>query len=177
MHHQELQSSSVNIPCSRRLPSASINFLRGLGTYRQLSVHPRDLLPTFRAFERPSMNFPYVRGGSINFRQLSMYLRDYPSNFCLSAEHCVIFSKHSVQPWGFPSTSANFCTFSAPPVNIPCDRGSFSHIQSTFCAVMGLFATFCQLFVRLQDVSLTFLAPAHPSINFHLHSMRPRDLP
>ena len=136
-------------------PRTSVNLhqlLRDRRIYRQLSVHPQHLSQTFRAFEGTSMNFPYVRGGFINFRQLSMHPRDYPSNFCVSAEHCVIFSKHSVQPWGLPSTSANFCTFSAPSISIQCDRGSFRHIQSTFCAVVGLSATFCQLSVRPRDL-------------------------
>ena len=181
MRQQNLQSSSVNIPCSRGLPSTCINFSRGCGTYRQLSVHPWDLSPTFRVSEGPSMNFPYVRGSSINCRQLSMHLRDYPSNFWVSAEHCVIFSKNSVRPCSLPSTSANFFKFSTPFVNIPCDRGTFRHIQSTFCAVVGLSATFCQLSVRLQDLSSafhaavdvtstflssTFCASERPSVNF-----------
>ena len=71
----DLQSSSVNNPC-------------GLGIYRQLSVHPWDPSPSFRASEVPSINFMYVRGRSINFRQLSVHPREYPSNFCESEEHC-----------------------------------------------------------------------------------------
>ena len=70
VHQQDLQSSSVNIPCSRGLPSTCVNFSSGRGTYRQLSVQPRDHSPTFRASEGPSINFPYVWGRSINFRQL-----------------------------------------------------------------------------------------------------------
>ena len=187
VHHQDLQSSSVNIPCSRGLPSTCVNFSSGRGTYRQLSVQPRDHSPTFRASEGPSINFPYVWGRSINFRQLSVHPRDYPSNFCVSVEHCVIFSKHFVRPRGLTSTSVNFSTFSAPSVNIPCDRGTFCHLQSTFCAVVGLSANFCQLSVRLRDlpstfhaaadIPSTFFAPAHPSVNFHQLSVHPRDLP
>ena len=70
MRKQDLQSYSVNIPCSRRLPSTCVNISCGRGTYRQLSVHPQDLSPTFRASEGPSINFLYVRGRSINFHQL-----------------------------------------------------------------------------------------------------------
>ena len=187
VRQQDLQLSSVNIPCSRGLPSTCVNFLCGRGTYHQLSVHPRDLSPTFCASEGPFINFPYVTGRSINFCQLSVHLRDYPSNFCVSAEHYVIFSKHSVRPQDLPSTSVNFCTFSAPTGNIPCDRGTFRHLQSTFCAVVGLSANFCQLSVHLwdlpstfhaaADITSTFLAPAQPSVNFHQLSVRPRDLP
>ena len=121
------------------------------------------------------------------FCLLSVHPRDYLSNFCVSAEHCVIFSKHYVRPRDLPSTSVNFCTFSAPSVNIPCDRGTFRHLQSTFCAVVGLSANFRQLFVHLRDlpstfhatadITSTFLAPAQPSVNFHQFSVRPRDLP
>ena len=163
MRQQDLQSSSVNIPCSRRLPSTCVNFSCGCGTYGQLSLQPRDHSPTFRASEGPSINFPYVWGRSINFCQFSVHPRYYPSNFCVSAEHCFIFSKHFVRPQGLPSTSVNFCTFSAPSVNIPCDHGSICQLSSTFHAA--------------ADITSTFLAPAQPSVNFHQLSVRPRDLP
>ena len=88
VHQQDLQSSTVNNPCGRGLPSICVNFLCGRRSYRQLSVHPRDLSSTFRASEVPSINFPYIRGRSINFRQLSVHPREYPSNFCVSGTLC-----------------------------------------------------------------------------------------
>ena len=132
------------------------------------------------------MNFPYVRGRSINFRQLSMHPRDYPSNFCVPAEHCVIFSKHSVRLRGLPSTSVNFYTFSAPPVNIPCDRETFSHflcghgsisqLLSTVRASAGPFVNFpcsCGHYVNFHctrttfhQLPSTFCASERPSVNF-----------
>ena len=163
VRQQHLQSPFVNIPCSRGLPSACVNLLCGCGTYRQLSLQVRDHLPTFRASEGLSINFPYVWRRSINFHQLSVHPRDYLSNFCVSAEHCVIFSKHFVRPQGFPSTSVKFCTFSAPSGKISCDHGSICQILSTFHAS--------------ADIKSTFLAPAQPSVNFHQLSVRLRDLP
>ena len=73
------------------LPWTSVNLC-------QLFVRPWDLpstfrasagsLPTFRASEGPSIEFPYIRGRSINFRQLSVHPRDYPSNLCVSGTLC-----------------------------------------------------------------------------------------
>ena len=108
----------------RDLLSTCVNFSCGCGTYRQLSVHLRDLSPTFRASEGPFINFSYVRGRSINFRQLFVRLRDYPTNICVSAEHCVIFSKHSMRPQGLPSNCVNF----------PCGLKTFRQLPSTFHA-------------------------------------------
>ena len=105
----DLLSTCVNFSCSR-------------GTYCQFSVHLRDLSPTFRASEGPFINFLYVRGRSINLRQLFVCPRDNPSN--LSAEHCVIFSKHSMQPQGLPSTCVNY----------PCGCKTFHQLPSTFHA-------------------------------------------
>ena len=147
------------------LPSTSINILCGCGTFRQLSVHLRDILPTFHASEGPSINFPYVRGHSVNFRQLSMHPRGYPSNFCVSAEHSVIFSKHSVRPWDLPSTS----------VNLPCIRVTFRLLSSPFCAskfsvnILCGCRTFYQLFLHPRDIPCTcinFPCVSESSVNF-----------
>ena len=163
--------------------------------FHKHSRRPWDLLSTcvnFLCSVGHTVSFPCIRG---TYHQLSMHLRDHPStsrttgdvlspsvNFpCIqsvSAEHCVIFSKHSVRVWGLPSTCINFpCgwkTFrqlsmhprdlpstsinfscirgSQFPVNIPCGCGPFVNfpcIHRTFCLLV-----------------LTFRASARSSVNF-----------
>ena len=174
VHHQDLQSSSVNIPCSRRLPSTCINFSRGCGTYRQLSVHPRDLSPT--PCVRGTIHELSVRQGRFHQLLSTFHASEGLSvKICVSAEHCVIFSKHSVRPWGFHQLPPTF--------------SHSRHLPLTFRATVGASVTFRQLSVRswiwhlsstlhaAVDITSTFLAPAQPSIKFHLLSIRPRDLP
>ena len=70
VHQQDLQSSSVNIPCSRGLPSTSINFPCVRETFRELSLWQRgllsdfcvavDILSTFFASAQPSVNFRHL---------------------------------------------------------------------------------------------------------------------
>ena len=187
VRQQNLQSSSVNIPCGRGLLSTCVNFSCGHRTYCQLSMHPWDLSPIFRASEVPSINFPYVRGRSINFRQLSVHPRNYPSNFCGSEEHCVIFIKHFVRPWDLPSTSINFScvcasefllTFHAaagPIVNFPCIRGTFHLLTLTFCAAARSSVNFPCGRGTFRKLPSIFCAPAVLSVRFCLLSVNPRD--
>ena len=157
MRQQDLQSSSLNIPCRH-------------GTYCQLFVHPWDLSPIFRVSEVTSINFPYIRGRSINFCQLSVHLRDYPLTFCVSEEHCVIFIKHSVQPWDLPSTSINFSCVCASEFLLTFQRD----LLSTFLASEGRSVYLCKLSVHQRDFLSTFRAAAGHSVNFHQFSVHPQ---
>ena len=134
------------------LLSTCVNFSCCCGTYRQLSVHPRDLSPTSRASEGPFINFSYIRGRSINFRQLFVRPRNYPTNICVSAEHCVIFSKHSMRPQGLPSTCVNF----------PCIRVSSVYLHQLF--VRPCVRVSCYHSLRLQDLLSMFRATSGRSV-------------
>ena len=81
-----------------------------------------------------------------------MQPRNLPSTFCVAAGPSVYYRKllyilgtfcyHSMEPW------------------------TFRHLQSNFCAVVGLSVNFHQLSVRPRDLPCTFLMAVGPSVNF-----------
>ena len=143
------------------------------GTFRQLSVRPRDYPSNFVSAEH-----------SVIFSKLHVHPCDLASTFRASAGHSVNFPGH---PWDFTSTSVNsqcirgtmrqifvcqwdiqstFRSFVVPSVklvNSPCICGTFCQLLSTFCASMGPPKTIC--------------AAAGPSVNFSQLSVRPWNLP
>ena len=141
--------------------STSVNLLCICGTFRQLFVHPRDLtflfihgifrqllstfmrrvtfhqlLPTFHVSTGPSINFPYVRGLSINFPGGRRTFRQLLSTFCAFVGP---FAQLSVWQRERPST---FCASAGPSIN---------------CR---------EYFVRPQKLPEIFHASARPSVNF-----------
>ena len=161
---------------SRVFPSAFVTFLCVCETLRQLSVHPRELLSTFRDCAGPLVAFCQlcIRG---TFRQFSVLPQDLSSAFCTAAGLSVKFRQLSVRLWDLLSTSVNFpCAFSSPS-NFCAPAGSFLNIlhgyrtfhqhQSTFRASVGLTANLRQLFVRPGYILSTFCLAGWPSVNFH----------
>ena len=150
----------------------------------------------------PSVNLLCSRGTSVNFRQLSVRPRDYLSNF-VSAEHSVIFSKHSVPPHDIPSTCVNFFASTGHSVNFLCIHGTFRQLPSTLSASavpcvkflsVGHSVNFPFVCGTFRQVSSTLRVSTAPSVNFpclcetfsqlSVHprdlqstSARPRDLP
>ena len=84
--------------------------------FSQLSVLPWDLLSTFRASARPSVNFLCIRR---IFHQLSVHSRDLPSTFFSTVGPSVNLSQLSMPPWGLRST---FHAAVGLSLNIPCGR-------------------------------------------------------
>ena len=125
-------------------------------TIRPFSIRPQDFLSNIRTSACPS----------VNFHQLSVHLRYFPStcvNFsCISGT----FSQLSVHPWDFLSIS----------VNSPRIHGTFCQLLSTLCASVGptkMFraaagpsVNFSQLSVQPWDHLSTFRASTSPSVNF-----------
>ena len=112
-----------------------------------------------------------------------MHPRDYPSNFCVSEEHCVILIIHCVRPWDLPSTSINFSCVCAsefrltfyvtagPFVNFPCFRGTFHPLTLTFRAAARSFANFSCGRGTFRKLPSIFWAPARLSVGFCLLSL------
>ena len=158
---KDLQSSSVNIPCSRELPSTCINYSCGCGTYRQLSVRPRGLPSNsvnFCTFSAPFVNIPCDHGIfrqlqstfcavvslSANFCILSVRLRDLPSIFLAPVKPSVNFHQLSVRPRDLPWT---FLMAAGPSIK--------------FCVLLR---TFCQLSSRQHN--LASISAIFSCINF-----------
>ena len=135
-------------------------------------------------FRLTSDNFLCV---CVTFRQLSVCLQDIPSTFCVSAGLSVNLRELYMQPRNLPSTfratagpsvtSINICTFSRTSVNIPCDRGTFRYLQSTFWVVAGVSAKFRQLCLSPQDLPSTFVKYPWFHRNFFQHFLHSWDLP
>ena len=152
VHPWDLPKRSVRL---MDLPSTSVNYPCGLGTYCQLSVHPRDLQSTFwpsagsfinfqcglgtfrQHFWRPwdlpstSVNFPCLRGA---FGQLSVRLQDFPSTFPVARGPSVNFSCVRVTL----STSVNFMCIRWTLRQFSCICGTVRKLLSTFCASRDL---------------------------------------
>ena len=99
VHPWDLLKRSVQL---LDLPSTSVKYPCGLGTFCQLYMHLRDLQPTFCASTGSSINFPCSLG---TFRQ------------------------HFVLPWDLPSTSVNFPCSVGPSVNFPCGCGTLHQLS------------------------------------------------
>ena len=131
------------------LPSTSVNFC-------QLSVRPQELPLTVRA----------SAGTSVNFAQHSIRLWELPSisvNFPYVSGK---FHQLSVHPLELPSTSVNY----------PGALGILSN-SVNFLWIRRPSVNFCQLSVRLWDLSSTFRASVELSVKFGGPSVRLRDLP
>ena len=164
VHPRDLLKRSVQL---LDLPSTSVNYPCGIGSFCQLSVHPRGLQSTFCAPTGSSINFPCSLG---TFRQ------------------------HFALPWDLPSTSVNFPCSVGPSVKFLCGCGTCRQHSlwpeddpSTFLVSAGLSINFRELSVGLyvnftcvhrtvrklpsafhasRELVSTFLAPAGPSVNF-----------
>ena len=113
-------------------------------------MRPRDYASNFRHLRdlpSTSVNFLYSRR---MFCQLLSTVLAVVGPF-------IIFRLFSVCPLNLPSTSVNFLclreNFLKLSINFSCIRVAFQQFLSTFCAYAG------------------------PSVKFHLHSMRPQELP
>ena len=158
--------------------------------FRELSVRPRDFTPILHAsanfrqlFVSPgelcqlslhlwdlqwtSINFPCICS---NFHQVIVDLRAIPSTFCASLGPSVNSLRVAAGP------SVNFWTFLELSVDIPYDRGTFRHLQSTFCAIAGVSVNFRQHSLRPRDLPSTFHAAADIPPTF-LASTHPPELP
>ena len=136
------------------LPLSSVNFSCIRGTFQkvpygrwtvchlhQLFVWSRDLPSTLRTIMGPSVSFPYVRG---TFCQLSIRLRDIPSNFVNFLCIRVIILQYSVHQRKLPSTSDNFWW-----IHETCRQLSVHRFElpSYFNASAGHFVNFYDIFV------------------------------
>ena len=134
------------------LPSTSVNYLCGLGTLCQLSVHLRDLRSTFCASAGSSINFQCGLG---TFRQ----------HFCDRGTFC--------QP------QSTFNASVGPLVNFLCGCGTFRQHSlwledhsSTFPSSAGL-SVHLGLSVHPRDFTSIFHAYVGLSISFHQLSVHP----
>ena len=148
---------SINFQCGRK---TSVNFY-------QLSVHLRDLPPTFCMAERLSINFLCIRG---TFHQLFVHPRYLPLtsvNFCVAVGpskkfHTAAgpsgnFIQLSVWSQDLPST---FRTIMGPSVSFPYVRG-----------------TFCQLSICPRDIPSSFVNFSCIRVIILLYSLHLRSLP
>ena len=170
---------SKNIPCTRwtfrqlqatfrAVAGPSGNSQCGCGTFPQVAS-------TFRAAVVPSATFRAVTGSSVNF------LSGHRSS--------VNFHQLSVPPRDFPSTSVNSPCGHRPSVNfrqisvllqdlclllLNCRSSGFRQLSLLPC-----FHAFCQLTstLRVSSGPSTFCASEGHSVNFSQLSVRPRDLP
>ena len=157
-----LPSRLVNSPCiCGTLCQLSSTFCASMGppkticaaarpsvNFSQLSVWPWDLLSTFRASTRPSVNFLHVRG---IFHQLSVQPRDLPSTF---------FCDRGT----FRQPQSTFHASVGPSVNFPCGCGIFVNIPCGW-------RTIRQLFLRPQhspSTSVNFLCICRTSCQFYM---------
>ena len=175
VHQQDLQSSSVNIPCSHKLSSTCVNFPCIRGTFRQCFVQMRYHPSTFHLsgdVPSTSVNFPCIRG---TFRQCFVQMRYHPSTFHLSGD--------------VPSTSVNFpcirgtihqsfvCqrNIVSSSVNILGGRVTFRLLPSTSCASVR--PSFLLAFHVAAGLLSTFLASVGCSISLGQLSVHQRGLP
>lgn len=133
-------STSINFACGRDIfPQVPSNFCvagRTIVNFRKLSIRPVDLLSTFYAARRPSLNFRQflcsqetfredlstfgaARKPTVNFLQLSVRPGDIPLDFikilCGQQIFCQLPSTfHLVR-----RSSVNFCQFSMQPGDLP----------------------------------------------------------
>ena len=161
---------------SRDLPSASVTFSSGRGTFHQilstfcvvmgLTVNFHQLPSTFRAALGHSFNFPCCRG---TFRQFLSPFRaagDFPTtsvnypfgpsvNFRVTTRSSVNFCQLYVWLQDLLSTVS---AATGPSINHLCGSG-----------------TIRQLSVLPMVLPSTFHAAAGPAVNFHQLSMQPRE--
>ena len=155
MHPWDLLKRSVQL---LDLLSTSVNYPCGLGTFCQLSVHTRDLQPTFCASAGSSINFSCSLGTfrqhfvllrdlpstSVNFPclrwafgQLSVRLRDFPSTFCVSAGPFISFPFGSGTSRQVRQLSVHLWDLLSTSVNFPCVHSTFHQLLSTFCSTLA----------------------------------------
>ena len=125
---------------SRDLPSSfrastvpSVNFPYVRRTFYQLSLHPRDLLPTsvsFSCVHRTFSKFLRDRGTFKNVPESRWTFHQLHSTSALSWD----FWQLSVQSWNVPSA---YRASARPSVNFLCISRTFIQIQSTFRASAG----------------------------------------
>ena len=120
--------------------------------FSQLSVLPWDLLSTFRASARPSVNFLCIRR---IFHQLSVHSRDLPSTFFSTVGPSVNLSQLSMPPWGLRST---FHAAVGLSLNIPCGRRTIRllflrprHSPSTSVNFLCICRTLYQFYMHPWD--------------------------
>ena len=118
--------------------STSVNYPCGLGTFCQLSVHPRDLQSPFCASAGSSINFQCSLG---TFRQ----------HIFATVGLSVKLSQLSMPPWGLRST---FRAAAGLSVNIPCGERT---IRQLFLRPRDS-VNFCELSVHPLDFTLIFHA-------------------
>ena len=161
------------------IPSTSINIPCGHGTFHQFSVQLRDLSPTFRASEGPSINFPYVRGRSVNFCQLSVWLRDYQIFMC---QRNILSSSANIRAASGPSInlrqlSMRLQNLLSTSVNFPCIHVTFRQLASTFCASVGHSVIFPFIRGTFRQLWSILRVSTVPSVNFRELFVHPWDLP
>ena len=192
---------SVNIPCHRGtfvtfsqlsvqsrvyLPTF-VNFLSVCGTFRQFSMQLRTLRQLsvhLHNLPLTSINFPCIR---LTFRELSLWQRGLPSNFCVVAYIC----KHSLCQHNLPSTSVKFPWFHgifrqhflhpwdilSTSVNFPCICSTFHQLPSTFRTPVGSFVKNLRGRRTFRQHQSTFRASAGLIVNLRQLFVRPVDLP
>ena len=161
MRQQDLQSSSVNIPCGR-------------GTFRQLSL-------TFRVSARSSVTFPCNRGSFVNFHQFSVhpqYLLSGSVYFVNPRDHESTFRPPMGPSVKCSYVCGSFCEFPSTYIRGTSIilRQLFVHqrdIQSTFRASLGLSVNFRKLSVHPRDHASNFHVSVVRSVIFSTHSVQP----
>ena len=136
------------------------------GTFRELSMDPRDLLSTFCACAGPWVDFRQLLCIRGTFRQLSVFLQGLSSAFRMAVKLSVKFQQISIHPWDLLSTSINFL----------CIRSTFHQLPSTFRAPAGSSVNNLHSCRTYRQHQFTFRASAGLIVNLRQLFMRPGDL-